>query len=106
MDRWRGRRRLRLRRRLLRAPGHSKWDQRNKACANVCTGEARSAGDDANRDATISDIAFGAGLAAVGVGTYLILTSHGSSHPSGSATFHVAPVAFREGAALLLRGDF
>jgi hypothetical protein len=52
----------------------SLWHDRNRACSGGCTVAAKQAGDDANRAATVADIAIGAGLAATAVGIYLVLT--------------------------------
>lgn len=55
------------------------WDERNAECASGCSERAVEAGDDANALAVASNIAFAAGVAALGVGTYLVLTAPRSS---------------------------
>ena len=86
----------------------SRWSDRNGDCAGGCTADAKTAGSDANQAATISDIAFGVGLAGVAVGTYLVLSGHRSA-PAASqraARFRVAPRAVARGGALVIGGDW
>jgi hypothetical protein len=57
----------------------SQYDAANGSCdGSYCTDEGLAGHDDANRSATVSTIAFGVGIAAIGVATVLILTSFGS----------------------------
>ena len=63
----------------------SKWNERKDDCAHGCTPDAKTAGDAASSAALVSDIGFGVGLIAAGVGTYLILSSKHSSE-GGAAT--------------------
>ncbi|HET6280536.1 MAG TPA: hypothetical protein VFH73_06205 [Polyangia bacterium] len=52
---------------------YSLWGQRNDRCVgDVCSREGIDLGNQADRSATIADVAFAVGLAGVGVGTYLL----------------------------------
>jgi hypothetical protein len=87
----------------------SRWGDRNDACpGGVCSSAAKSAGDDANQAATISTVAFGAGLVAVGVGTYLILSGGGDKErPSPTVgSLRIEPGALRRGAGLWVTGQW
>jgi tetratricopeptide (TPR) repeat protein len=91
----------------------SKWGERKDGCANGCTPDAKKAGDSASSSALVSDIGFGVGLIAAGVGTYLVLSSK-PAHETGSAnahhearrTFSLLPVANANGGGLWLRGSY
>lgn len=92
----------------------SKWSDREDHCKNGCTAEAKTAGDDAKTAATISDIGFGLGLVAVGVGTYLVLSSKSSSEPSASQRREsqqaraprILPIVGPTGGGLVLQGAY
>jgi hypothetical protein len=86
----------------------SKWSDRNDGCVNGCTDAAKTAGDDASQAATISTVAFGAGLAAVGVGTFLVLTSGGEKERSAAtaASLRMGPGAVGRGAGLWMTGEW
>lgn len=86
----------------------SKWSDRNKDCVGGCNQAAATAGSDASTAATISDIGFGAGLAAVAVGTYLVVSGHAAKEPASSTsqTLHLAPVALDRGAGLWVEGGW
>jgi hypothetical protein len=52
---------------------YSQWGQRNDLCTgDVCSKVGIELGNQADRSATIADVAFAVGLAGVGVGTYLL----------------------------------
>jgi hypothetical protein len=91
-----------------------KWNERKDGCVAGCTGAAKTAGDDAKSAALLSNIGFGVGLVAVGVGTYLVLSSGSSAERSGARarsvraarTFQLLPAVGPTGAGLLLRGAY
>ncbi len=92
----------------------SKWNERKDQCTPGCTEGAKSAGDSAKSAALISDIGFGAGIVAVGVGTYLVLSAKPSSEPSAlharairqAGSWQLLPVIGPLGAGLALRGSY
>ncbi len=86
----------------------SKWSDRNKDCTGGCNQAAANAGSDASSAATISDITFGVGLAAIAVGTYLVLAGHAGTEPAASTSgvLHLAPVALDRGAGLWVEGGW
>ncbi|HVJ19119.1 MAG TPA: hypothetical protein VM686_27055 [Polyangiaceae bacterium] len=87
----------------------SRWDERNDLCAGGCTEDAKEAGDDAQTSATISTVGFGVGLAAIAVGSYLLLTSGKEAAPPASARarrFDLFPALGKDAAGLSLRGDW
>jgi len=91
----------------------SKWSERNDNCVGGCSASAKSSGDDAKTAATISNIGIGLGLVALGVGSYLVLSSKSSSEPSASRshgqqarTLQLLPTAGPTGGGLLLRGAY
>ncbi len=91
----------------------SKWSERKDGCTNGCTPDAKKAGDSASSSALISDIGFGVGLIAAGVGTYLVLSAKPASEAGGANTQHEArrtlsllPVANANGGGLWLRGSY
>jgi hypothetical protein len=65
-----------------------KSDAEPHCSGRYCDAEGLSLQDDAHSAATISTIAFGLGILAVGVGAYLYLTA---PHPSQTVAFRVAP---------------
>lgn len=76
----------------------SDWHTRNTNCpGGRCNQAAVAAHDSAHSAAIASDISFGVGIAALGAGVVLWLTSRGGSEeqPPGSASarVHVAPLA-------------
>jgi hypothetical protein len=86
----------------------SRWNDRQSQCKQGCTTSAKSAGDDANQAATISDVAFGVGAAALAVGVYLVLSSHGgkASAAHEAAALRIAPAAAPGGAGIAIGGDW
>jgi hypothetical protein len=93
----------------------SKWTERKDDCAHGCTPDAKTAGDAASSSALISDIGFGVGLIAAGVGTYLILSpKHESEATSATrqaprtarASLQLVPVLGAGVGGLWLRGDY
>jgi hypothetical protein len=86
----------------------SRWDERNTLCEGGCNQEAKDRGDEAQTSATVSTIGFGVGLAAIGVGTYLLLSSGGEA-PAKSARkrgWQVSPEVGSSAAGLSVRGGF
>jgi hypothetical protein len=97
----------------------SKWSDRKDNCPNgACTQAAKSAGDDAKSAALISDIGFGVGIIAAGVGTYLVLSAKPSVESASESTsaharrvrqaraLTVLPAFGPQGAGLVLRGNY
>jgi len=92
----------------------SKWGDREDNCVGGCNSAAKAAGDDAKSAATISNIGIGVGLVAVGVGTYLVLSSKPGGEPSASkgqslrrvATVRVLPTVGPTGGGFLLQGAY
>ena len=84
----------------------NRWDARNAACQGGCTADAKTAGDDAQQAATISTVGFGVGVAALGAGLVLILTSSSSKErtpPSAHVgRLEVGLLSGRDGAGLSL----
>lgn len=63
----------------------SRWDERNAHCTDAgCDPTGVEAGDDAERAAMIANVGVGVGLAAVAVGTYLVLTAGSSEHAASA----------------------
>jgi hypothetical protein len=86
----------------------SKWSDRKNDCAGGCNQAAATAGSDASTAATISDVGFGVGIAAIAVGTYLVLSGHAAKAPASSTsrTLRLAPVALDRGAGLWVEGGW
>ncbi len=92
----------------------SKWSDRKDDCKPGCNEAAKSAGDDAKSAALISDIGFGVGIIAAGVGTYLVLSAKSNPEPSSARAQHtqrarslrVLPAFGPLGAGLVLRGNY
>jgi hypothetical protein len=87
----------------------SRWSDRNALCAGGCTEAAKSAGTDANEAATISDVGFGVGLAAVAVGTYLVLSGRSetpASRAASSPRVRIEPRAVHDGAGVWIGGNW
>jgi len=93
----------------------SEWSKRKNDCVGGCTADAKTASDHASSAALISDIGFGVGLIAAGVGTYLILSpKHTSEAGTGArqaprtarASVQLVPVLGASGGGLWLRGDY
>lgn len=92
----------------------SKWSDRNDHCGGGCDSTAKQAGEDAQSAATLSNIGLGVGLVAVGVGTYLVLSSKRSDDPRVSQrqrvphaqAWQVLPAAGPTGGGLVLRGAY
>jgi hypothetical protein len=90
----------------------SAWRDRNDHCgAEGCDDEGIAYGEDTNRYANYANIGVGVGLVAVGVGTYLVLSS--PSSPTGaedtgaaSARLRVEPSVDRNAAGLQLGGTW
>jgi hypothetical protein len=79
------------------------------ACPTVAqTQAAQKDLDGARTSALVSTVAFGVGIAAVGVGAYLVLTggSHSEPVPAATARLHVSPTLGPDGGGLLLAGTF
>ena len=92
----------------------SKWNERKDQCTPGCTEGAKSAGDAAKNAALISDIGFGAGIVAAGIGTYLVLSAKSSSEASAAhargtgqaRSWQLRPAIGPLGAGLVLRGSY
>jgi hypothetical protein len=93
----------------------SKWSERKDDCAHGCTPDAKTAGDAASSAALVSDIGFGVGVIAAGVGSYLILSSKHSSEAGAAtrqaprtqrASLQLVPVLGAGGGGLWLRGNY
>ncbi len=84
----------------------SKWSERKDDCVGGCTNAAKSAGDDAKSAALLSDVGFGVGVIAAGVGTYLLLSSKHSSELSSAKSVQLLPVVAAGGCGLWLRGSY
>jgi hypothetical protein len=92
----------------------SKWKERKDDCVNGCTADAKTAGDAARSSALVSDIGFGVGLIAAGVGTYLILSSKHASETGATthraraeqAALQLTPVLRSGGGGLWLQGSY
>ena len=83
----------------------SKWSERNDACEGGCTEAAERAGDQAGTAATISTVGFGVGVVAIGVGTFLVLSSGSSAEkPPGASLKGLSVAVGRDRAALSLGG--
>jgi hypothetical protein len=83
----------------------SKWSDRNQHClAGHCLESAVTDADDANRAATAANVAFVLGLASLGVGTYIVVTSKGPAEPR--RTVRVTPDVDARGARLWLGGTW
>jgi hypothetical protein len=66
----------------LRALSEQNESKRDCPARVGCESRAISLSSDANRDAWIADVAIGVGLAAAGVGAYLVLTSSRAAPPA------------------------
>jgi hypothetical protein len=78
----------------------------NALCPNSkCTPAGREAIDSANTKALVSTIGFGVGIAAAGVGVFLIATS-GGSKPIEKAATHFVPVVGPNGGGASYLGTF
>jgi hypothetical protein len=53
----------------------AEWDERNAHCTGGCNQRGVDAGERANEFATVSNIAFSVGIVALGVGSYLLVTT-------------------------------
>jgi hypothetical protein len=86
----------------------SRWSDRNSACTGGCTPAAKAAGDDASQAATISTIGFAAGLVAVGVGAYLVLSASAEGHgrSAGEPRLIVAAGPMGDRAGFWVRGGW
>jgi hypothetical protein len=84
----------------------SKWSDRNTGCAHGCTTDAKQAGDDANTAATISDIGFGVGIAALATGAVLVLSGNAAKPVQHEAAVRVAPRTLSRGAGLWVEGEW
>jgi hypothetical protein len=86
----------------------SRWNDRQTQCRQGCTTGAKTAGDDANQAATISDVAFGVGAAALAVGAYLVISSRGGKAPDAheTAALRIAPAAGPGGGGIAIGGDW
>jgi hypothetical protein len=92
----------------------SKWSDREDNCVGGCNSAAKSAGDDAKSAATAANIGIGVGLVALGVGSYLLLSSKSVSEPSAShrhgqrqaRSLEFLPTLGPTGGGLVLRGAY
>lgn len=93
----------------------SKWSERKDNCKDGhCTEAAKSAGDSAKSAALISDIGFGLGIVAAGVGTYLVLSAKPTTESSAARakpvrqarSVQVLPAFGPLGAGVVLRGIY
>ena len=87
----------------------SQWSVRESYCPQgLCKADAVTPGKNANTAATISDVGFGVGLAAVAVGTYLVLSGHKKAPAASQATavWHATPGALPHGAGLWIGGGW
>jgi hypothetical protein len=93
----------------------SKWNTRDDICNKTgCTDVAKKAGDDAKSAALISDIGFGVGLIAAGVGTYLVLSAKPTNESNSARarparqarSLSVLPAFGPLGGGLVLRGNY
>jgi hypothetical protein len=92
----------------------SRWSDRNDHCVGGCDSSAKTAGDDAKTAATISNIGIGLGVVALGVGTYLVLSSKSASEPSATHSrdtrqaraWQVLPTVGSKGGGLVLQGAY
>jgi hypothetical protein len=86
----------------LRAFGKQS-DVESNCRGSLCNAAGIEADQDAHRAATISTVAFAAGLAGVGIGAWIVFGSK-SSDPPAARTPRVAPFATGSGAGVGLRG--
>jgi hypothetical protein len=84
----------------------AKWNDHDKDCAGGCSTTAARAGTDANQAATIADVGFGVGVAALAVGTYLVLSGHSaqSAEAREPVALRVTPAPINHGAAVSVEG--
>lgn len=73
---------------------------------NTCTESGWTEVDQAKTKALVADIAMGVGIAAVGVGVYLLVTGKKASDETATTLRHLAPFADRNGGYVTLRGAF
>lgn len=73
-------------------------------CAGPCNDAARDAADSGRTLALLSTVSFAVGLAGVGVGSYLLLTS--PSKEPAAPSVAVAPTTLPRGAGLSIQGSF
>ncbi|MBI5533847.1 MAG: tetratricopeptide repeat protein [Deltaproteobacteria bacterium] len=73
-------------------------------CAGACNDAARDAADSGRTLALLSTVSFAVGLAGVGVGSYLLLTS--PSKEPASPSVAIAPTTLPRGAGLSIQGSF
>lgn len=90
---------------------YSDWHTRNENCPNgLCNQAAVQAHDAAHSAAIASDVSFGVGLAALGAGVYLWLSSRGGSEerPPGStsARIRVVPLLGPTASGVNVKGRF
>jgi hypothetical protein len=83
----------------------AKSDADGHCRGNLCDPTGVDLHSNANGYATISDIAFGAGIAALGVGTYLVFFNHSTGEKAGTALGVGSSVANGR-AGLELRGNW
>jgi len=81
-----------------------KKNQMEDNCVGVCNDAARSAADSGRTLSLLSTISFAVGLAGVGVGTYLLITSPSKEPPAPSVA--IAPATLPKGAGLSIQGSF
>src|SRR5215472_4011124 len=83
---------------------NSKANDNCQLAGGKCTPVGVDAGNAASTDALVSTIAFGAGLVALGVGTYFILSSKPAAAPA--ARLRVQPTVATSGGGLQLTGNW
>jgi hypothetical protein len=82
----------------------SDWDRRNQHCRAGCDAEAVAGGANAQRAATLSTVTIATGLVALGLGTYLVITTpDGGRH---RARVQVGASATPQGASIVAGGYF
>jgi hypothetical protein len=84
-------------------------DSEEHCSGKLCSPDGLELNDEADRAATISNVAFGVGILGLGVGTYLFLTSmpdESSRPPESDTAMRVTPSLGPTGGELSLRGRF
>lgn len=84
--------------------GRAKSDESLCGAEKLCTSDGRDEVDAARTKALVADISMGVGIAAMAVGTYLIVT--GKSRKADVGVRSVSPGVGRHSAYLLLEGGF
>jgi tetratricopeptide (TPR) repeat protein len=87
----------------LQAYAH--WDDRNEACKDGCTPEAKAAGDDASQAATLATIGVSAGVVLLGTAAALFFYSS-DAEPAAEAGVGLSFSATERGASVAWGGRF